>query len=195
MHARRQAAWGARGMRRGVSSGLQENGDEEPGWSAVDRSVRGCSLEPDPVTRAALLAAAALPWFAIFSGTYGLYFYVLLIAALLAPWLLIPLLVLAAPLAALLLLFMPAGAVYAAVRRPPLGWAGRITRVGCLVSMAFAVLYGGLMVALGVAPMVAEGAAERWDFSLTWRAGGLVIGFLATWRAWRWLRRDMPHYR
>lgn len=175
-------------MRRGVSSGLQESGDEERGRSAVDRSVKVCNLEPDPVTRAALLAAAALPWFAIFSGTYGLYFYILLVAAMLAPWLLIPLLVLAAPLAVLLLLFMPAGAVYAAVRRPPGGWAGRITKAGCLVSMGFAVLYGGLMVALGVAPMFAEGAAERWGFSLTWRAGGLVIGFLATWRAWRWLR-------
>lgn len=52
---------------------------------------------------------------------------------------------------------------------------------GCLVSMGFAVAYGGLMVTIG--------AGEGLDFSLTWRVGGLVAGFLATWRAWLCLRR------
>ena len=122
-----------------------------------------------------------LPSFALFSGTYGLYFYVVLAAVLLVPWLLIPLLVLAIPLAVLLLLIMPAGAVYAAVRCPPRGWPGRLTRVGCLVSMGFAVAYGGLMATIGL--------GEGLDFSLTWRVGGLVVGFVATCRAWVWLRR------
>ena len=75
------------------------------------------------LTRAALLTAAALPWFAVFSGTYGLYFYILAAAMLLAEWMLIPLLVLAASLGVLLLFVMPAGTIYAALRRPPAGWA------------------------------------------------------------------------
>ena len=112
------------------------------------------------VTRACLVGAALLPWFALFSGTYGLYFYVVLVAMLLAPWLLIPALVLAAPLAALLLLIMPAGAVYAAVCRSPRGWAGRLTRAGCLVSMGFALAYGGLM--------VTNALGEGLDFFLIW---------------------------
>ena len=139
------------------------------------------SHQPGFVVKACLVGAALLPWFAVFSGTHGLYFYVVLAAVLVEPWLLIPLLLLTFPLAALLLLLMPAGAVYAAVRCPPRGWAGRLTRVGCLVSMCFAVVYGGLIVTIGM--------GEGLDFSLTWRVGGLVVGFLATWRAWLWLRR------
>ena len=139
------------------------------------------SLQPGFVTRSCLVGAALLPWFAVFSGTYGLYFYVVLAAVLVAPWLLIPLLLLTFPLAALLLVLMPAGALYAAVCCPPRGWLGLLTRVGCLVSMGFAVAYGGLMVTIG--------AGEGLDFSLIWRVGGLVLGFLATWRAWVWLRR------
>ena len=110
---------------------------------------------PGALTRAALLTAAALPWFAVFSGTYGLYFYVVLAALLLAEWMSIPLLaellvilllVLAALLGSLLLLVMPAGTIYAALRRPPAGWAGRLTRAGCLVFMGFVVLVIGLWV-------------------------------------------------
>ena len=101
---------------------------------------------PGALTRAALLTAAALPWFAVFSGTYGLYFYVVLAAMLLAELLVIPLLVLAALLGSLLLLVMPAGTIYAALRRPPAGWAGRLTRAGCLVFMGFVVLVIGLWV-------------------------------------------------
>ena len=142
------------------------------------------------LTRACLVVAALLPWFSLFSGTYGLYFYVVLAVTLLAQWLLIPLLVLAAPLAALLLLIMPVGAVYAAVRRPPQGWLGRLTWAGCLVSMIFAVGYGGLMVVIAVVPTFADGAAETFDLSLIWRAGVLAAGFVATWRAWRWARRQ-----
>lgn len=147
------------------------------------------SRQPGFVVRACLVGAALLPSFALFTGTYGLYVYVVLGTTLLAPWLLIPALALAVPLAVLLLLFMPVGAVYAAVRRAPQGWAGWLTRAGCLVSMGFAVSYGGLMVAIGVAPVFAIGVVEGWDFSLTWRIGSLSIGLLATWRGWRWLGR------
>ena len=143
---------------------------------------------PTPITRACLVGAALLPWFTLLSGTYGLYFYIVLGAALFAPWLFIPALALAAPFAVLLLLIMPAGAVYAAVRPTPLGLAGRLTRAGCIVSMGFSVAYGGLMVAVGVTPLFGYGVVEGWDFSLTWRVGGLIIGFLATWHAWRWLK-------
>ncbi len=155
----------------------------------MDAAVgRVSNPELTPLTRACLVGAALLPWFAVFSGTYGLYFYILLAATLLAQWLLIPLLVLAAPLAVLLLLLMPAGAIYAAVHVPPQGWFGRATRAGCVVSMIFAVAYGGLMAVIAVAPAFADGSAETVEFSLSWRAGALVVGMLATWRAWWWLR-------
>ena len=144
---------------------------------------------PMLLTRAYLVGAALLPWFALFSGTYGLYFYVVLAATLLSPWVLIPALVLAVPFAGLLLLIMPAGAVYAAVRGLPRGWYGWLTRAGCVLSMGFAVAYGGLMLAIGVPSVFLDGVVEGWDFSLTWRFGILIIGLLATWRAWRWLRR------
>lgn len=79
--------------------------------------------------------------------------------------------------------------VYAAVSRPPLGWYGWLTRLGCLFSMVFAVGYGGLMVVVATAPAFADGASETFDLWLLWRAGALAVGFAATWRAWRWLRR------
>lgn len=147
------------------------------------------SRQPGFVVKVCLVGAALLPWFAVFSGVYGLYSYVVLAAVLVAPWLLIPLLLLAFPLAGLLLVLMPAGAVYAAVRCPPRGWAGRLIRVGCLVSMCFAVAYGGLMVVIAAAPAFADGAGETFDLWLLWRAGVLVAGFAATWKSWRWLRR------
>lgn len=146
--------------------------------------------EPTLVTRACLVGAALLPWLAVFSGTFGLYFYVVLAATLLAEWLLIPVLVLAAPLAVLLLLIMPAGVVYAAFRRPPAGWAGRLTRGGCLVSMGFAVVYAGLMAGVTVTEIFREGASAVWEPSMAWRIAVLLLGLWATWRAWRWLRRQ-----
>ena len=151
------------------------------------------NCEPTLVTRACLVCAALLPWFAVFSGTYGLYFYILLAAVVLAPWLLIPALILAAPLSILLLVLLPAGAVYAAVHRTPSGWFAWTTRAGCVVSMVFTVAYGGLMLLIGVAPPFADGAAETFGISLPWRVGAFVVGFLATWRSWRWLRRQ-PDY-
>ena len=160
----------------------------------MDAAVsRVSNFEVPPLTRACLVGAALLPWLAVFSGTYGLYFYILLVAVMLAQWLLIPLLVLAAPLAALLLLVLPFGASRAALGHPLAGWAGRLTRAGCVVSMIFAVAYGGLMAMITVAPVFADGAAETLDLSLSWRMGGLIIGFLATWRAWRCLRGQQHH--
>ena len=149
--------------------------------------------EPSVFTPACLVGTALLPWFAMFSGTYGLYFYILLAAVMLAPWLLVLALILAAPLAVLLLLCMLVGAFRAAAGYPLLGWAGRLTTAGCVVSMIFAVVYGGLMAVIAVAPVFANGPAETFDLSLSWRAGGLVVGSLATWRAWRCLR-GRPRY-
>ncbi|MCY4558321.1 MAG: hypothetical protein OXF79_18490 [Chloroflexi bacterium] len=154
------------------------------------------------LTRAALLTAAALPWFAVFSGTYGLYFYVVLAALLLAEWmsipllaelLVMPLLVLAASLGVLLLLIMPAGTIYAALRRPPAGWAGRLTRAGCLVSMGFALLYSSLMAVMLVVWFLQEGVDDSWGPFMVWRIVVMVIGLWATWGAWRWLRRRHSH--
>lgn len=160
--------------------------------SADAGAGRSADRKPTAVTRAALVGAALLPWSAVFSGTFGLYFYVVLAATLLAEWLLIAALVLAAPLAVLLLLIMPAGAIYAAVWRPPGGWAGRLTRGGCLVSMGFAVVYSGLMTAMTVMWFLREGVSDAWGLFLLWRVAVLVFGLWATWRAWRWLLRQ-PH--
>lgn len=146
---------------------------------------------PTLFIRAALVCAAALPWFAVFSGTYGLYFYVALAVSFLTPWLFIPLLALALPLAVLLLLVMPAGLFYAALRGPPGGWAGWLTRAGCLASMGFALAYTGLMLAVTVAWVFWEGVGGIWEPFLLWRVVVLVVGFWATWRAWMWLRRQV----
>ena len=64
--------------------------------------------------------------------------------------------------------------------RPPCGWFGRLPPVGCLVSLGFAVVYGGLMMVVGLVPTLADGSDETIDFSLSWRAGVLVVGVLAT---------------
>ena len=105
---------------------------------------------PDALTRGCLLLAAALPWYAVASGVFGLYFYVLLLAPmagrvldesageLVADVLFAITLFVALPLALLLLLAMPAGLLWAAFRHPPRGVAGRVGRVGCVASMAFA---------------------------------------------------------
>lgn len=134
------------------------------------------------------MCAATLPWFAVFSGVYGLYFFIVLSATALASWLFLPVLVLAAPLAALLLLVMPAGALRAAFGCPPGGVFGWFTRGGCVVSMFFAAVYGVLMVVIGIVPEFADGADVSLDFSLLWRAVVLAAGFWFTWRGWLWLR-------
>lgn len=162
--------------------------------SAGAGAGRDSSREPTLVTRAYLVCTACLPWFAVFSGTFSLYFYILLAATLLAEWLFIPALVLAAPLAVLLLLILPAGALYAALRRPPGGWAGRLTRAGCLVSMGFALVYSGLLGAVTVADIFREGAGAAWEPFLAWRTAVLILGLWATWRTWQWLRRQPPQH-
>ncbi len=123
-----------------------------------------------------------------------MYFYALLLAAAgdvlgVGDLVFVVLLALALPLAALLLFVMPAGAMYAAFRRPPGGWAGRLARAGCLVSMGFAVVYAGLMVAVTVDWFLQEGVEELWEPFLLWRVAVLIFGLWATWRSWRWLRR------
>ena len=172
---------------------VRPTGDEVRAMFGPDDSLPASHREPTLVTRACLVCAALLPWVAVLSGTYGLYFYILLAAVLVAPWLLIPALVLAAPLSMLLLVLLPGGAVYAALHRAPSGWFAWITRAGCVVSMVFTVVYGGLMLLIGVAPMFADGPAERWDFSPIWRVAVLTVGLMATWRSWRWLCRQ-PDY-
>ena len=158
------------------------------------QTVREKDHSPGALTRAALLTAAALPWFAVFSGTYGLYFYILVAAMLLAELLVIPMLVLAALLGVLLLLVMPAGTIYAALRRPPAGWAGRLTRAGCLVSMGSALLYSSLMAVMLAVWFLQEGVDDSWGPFLAWRIVVLAFGLWATWRAWRWLRRRDSHH-
>ena len=146
---------------------------------------------PSMVTRAALVSAAALPWFAVFSGTYGLYFFIVLAATLLLGWLFFPILVLAAPLAVLLLLAMPAGAIYAAFGRPLGGWAGWLTRAGCLLSMGFTVVYAGLLVTVTMPWIFWVEVDGNWEPFMVWRVVVLVFGLWATWLAWRWLRREV----
>lgn len=153
--------------------------------SADAGADRVSKRNPTLVMRAVLVCTALLPWFAVFSGTFSLYFYVILAATLLAEWLLIPVLVLAEPLAVLLLLVMPAGAIYTAARRPPGGWAGRLTRGGCLASMGFPLVYSGLLAGVTVAEIFREGAGAVWEPFLAWRIAVLILGLWATERARR----------
>lgn len=154
--------------------------------------------KPAPVTRVALVCAALLPWFAVFSGTYGLYFYGLLLAVAgdalgLGDLLFVALLAFALPLAALLLVVMPAGAMYAAFRRPPGGWAGRLTRAGCLVSMGFAFVFVALIATMTAVWFLQEGVDDAWGPFMLWRVVVLIFGMWATWRAW-WSLRRQPHH-
>lgn len=148
-----------------------------------------CSREPTLLTRACLVCAALLPWFAVFSGIFGLYFFVILAAMLVAEWLFFPVLFLAAPLAFLLLLIMPAGLIYAALRGPTVGWMGRLTRAGCLVSMGFALVYASLTAVVAVGDILQEGVSGVGELFSVWWMAVLILGLWATWRAWRWLRR------
>ena len=149
--------------------------------------------EPTVVIRAALVCAAALPWFAVFSGTFGLYPYILFAAELLLEWPFVPLLFLVAPLAVLLLVVMPAGAVCAASGRLPGGWFGWLTRAGCLVSLGFTVVYAGLMVLVAMLWIFREDVNATWEPFILWRVVVLVAGLWATWRAWWWLHHQVRH--
>ena len=125
-----------------------------------------------------------MPWIAVFSGVYGLYFYLIVLAMSLFPWLLVVVLALVPPLAALLLFILPAGALWAASGRGLPRWLNRLTVAGCLASMAFSAAYGGFMVFVSVLDV----EAGPLDWFLLWRILVLGAGFGAAWRAWRWLR-------
>ena len=155
---------------------------------------------PDTLTRAALLLAAALPWYAGFSGVYGLYFYILLAvtpaANLLglatgetATTILFALTLFAAiPLAVLLLVILPVGAVWAAFRRPAQGLFGKVVRGGCIASMTFCVVYAAIIVGVE-AHAVAQGeAAVLRDPWPALHAVILLGGLVVTTKTWLWLR-------
>lgn len=163
-----------------------------------DRSTTASGgVRPDALTRGFLLMAAALPWYAVASGIFGLYFYALLLvpqagrilagtAGEVTSHVLFALTLFAAlPLALLLLVAMPAGLAWAAFRGPPGGTFGRMIRVGCVASMAFAVLYSAVLTAGWVDGLT---QAEVWWRGLL-HVAVLLCGLAATWRAWRWLGR------
>ena len=176
-----------------------------PWWGVTDRpfasSLSGSGpllreelrgpARPDVLTRLCLLAAAVLPWYAVFSGVFGLYSYVLLLAQVpgrvlggavgesASDVLFVLALLAALPLGLLLLALAPAGLAWAAFRRPPAGLAVGVVRVGCVVQMALAAFYAGL-IALGF-------TGGLWQQGLL-HAVVLLCGLAATWRVWRWLR-------
>ena len=155
---------------------------------------------PDALTRGCLLLAAALPWYAVASGVYGLYFYSLLLVPIaggllegsarevVTGVLFAVTLAAALPLALLLLLAMPAGLLWAVFRRPLRGLAGRVGRVGCVASMAFAATYGGLIVLCYAIDLTQARTGFQWWAGWV-HAAVLLAGLAATWRAWRWLPR------
>lgn len=156
---------------------------------------------PDAFTRVYLLGAAALPWYAVVSGNYALYAYVLLLVPqvgraldgaagmVTSDILFYATLIAILPLALLLLLAMPIGLLLAAFRHSPGGPAGRTVRGGCVVSMAFATFYAAIIIVAWVAGMIQEGEAGVWWLGLI-DATVLLCGMAATWRGWTWLRRQ-----
>ena len=155
---------------------------------------------PDILTRAALLLAAALPWYAVFSGVYGLYFYILLAtgvphkvlantAAEIASMALFNITLFAAiPLALLLLLVLPAGAVWAAFRRPLQGLPGQVVKAGCLASMAFCAIYSAIIVgieAYSITQGDAGGILDPWP---ALHGVILLAGLVITAKAWHGLK-------
>ena len=153
---------------------------------------------PDALTRGCLLLAAALPWYAVASGVFGLYFFVLLLVSMaggalegavqeVVTGVLFGFTVAAAlPLALLLLLAMPAGLLWAAFRGPPRGLAGRVGRVGCVASMAFAATYAVLIVLGYVIDLAQNGTGFLW-WPGWFHLAVLLAGLAATWHSWRWL--------
>ena len=158
-----------------------------------------CDTQPDALTRVCLLGATVVPWYAVASGVFGLYFYVLVLVpqvgrvlsgtseevatdALFAVTLFAAL-----PLGLLLLLAVPAGLLLAAFGRPPGGLAGGTVRAGCVASMAFSALYVAFIIVAYVTGLTQDGAAEVWWSGLI-HIAVMLCGLGATWRAWRWLR-------
>lgn len=157
---------------------------------------------PGALTRICLLGAAALPWYAVASGIYVLYFYVLLLVpqvgrtlegmaeGIVSDILFFAALTAVLPLALLLLLATPVGLVFAAVRHPPGGLAGRTVRGGCVVSLAFAALYAAIIIVAWVTGLMQGDEEGVWWWGLI-NASVLLCGMVATWRAWTWLRRQV----
>ena len=155
--------------------------------------------QPSATTRIALLATAALPWYALFSGIYGLYFYILLLAGAVSgiisetiaitPFVMALLLVI--PLSALLLLALPATTLWAAC-----GWrlhpaARWLAVAGCIAAMSLAFFYALIIIASGVISIIQADADDAGGMLLYFsQALILTAGGCAAWKSWRWLRKD-----
>ena len=158
------------------------------------------TMKPDVLTRVCFLVSAALPWYAVISGVYGLYFYVLLLVVgagrildgvagrVVSDVLFAGTLWAGVALGALLLLVMPAGLVCAAFGCPPGGAIGIAVRCGCVASMVFAALYAAIFVAGWAGDYMGEVSAGPWWSGLV-QAAALLCGMAVTGQAWRWLRR------
>ena len=156
---------------------------------------------PDALTRGCLLLAAALPWYSVASGVYGLYFYLLQLTAMagsvideaaeevLTDVLFGLTLAAALPLAFVLLLAIPAGLLCAAFRDSPRGLSGRVVRGGCVASMAFAATYVVLIVLAYVLDLTQDGTEFQWWPGWV-HVAVLLVGLAVTWRARRWLLRQ-----
>ena len=156
---------------------------------------------PDALTRTALLLTAALPWYALFSGIYGLYFYILVAVTAtgealgfaagetLSTILFAVTLVAALPLALLVLVILPVGAVWAAFWRLPRGLLGKAVRTGCIASMAFCVVYFLIIVGVEAYSITQEEAGGLRDPWPALHALILLGGLVVTGRAWHWLRK------
>ena len=149
---------------------------------------------PDAFTRGCLLLAAALPWYTVASGVYGLYFYVLLLVPMaggilegsaqevVTGVLFAVTLAAALPLALLLLLTMQAGMLWAVFRRPLRGLPGRVIWGGSVASMAIVATYAALIVLGYVIDLSQDGTGFQWW--LGWvHAAALLAGLAAQSRA------------
>ena len=155
--------------------------------------------QPSATARIALLATAALPWYAMFSGTYGLYFYILLLAGAasgitgetiaIMPFVVALLLVI--PLSALLLLALPATTLWAACGQrlhPAARW---LAVAGCIATMSLVFFYALIIIASGVISIIQSNADNAGEMLLYFsQALILVAGGCAAWKSWRWLRKD-----
>ena len=100
------------------------------------------------------------------------------------------------PLAALLLVVLPACLLWALFVVRQTGLFGRVGRIACLTSMFFSGTYFAIILGIVVFALVAgEPASEPghgYRIPAWWPFVNLVVlpvGFLATWRSWRRLRR------
>lgn len=161
-------------------------------------------MRPDVLTRVCLVVAAVLPWYAMASGVVGLYFYTLVLAGwvrdfigknlrgggayeeAIADALVTSILLVSLPLGGLLLFVMPSGLLWAVVKYGSGGWAGLVTRVGCLVSMALAALYAALLLVGLVMDLSQGGTGDLWWTGWI-HTVVLLAGLAATWRALWWL--------